>query len=446
TTYQYMNVFVPERATQDSPIFLRTYVGGYMASKATYPQAGDASGRALKEGYVVVIPGSRGRNSTIKKKKKEVFTGRAPKAILDLKAAIRYLRYFDDVMLGDAEKIITDGTSAGGAMSALMGATGNNIAYEEMLKEMGAADARDDVYAAVCFCPIIDLEHADMAYEWLYSCTNGKERKLTNEQLAVSKELAALYPDYLNGLKLEPRYGLVLNADNYMDYLKGLLIESAQKAKNAGADIPDTIGLKFSTNDMPGGMMPPVNGGATKGMPSGFAQKRDAGGRRPGVVPPFAKRQQGEYIVDIDMPTYLNYVVKTIALKTPPAFDAMGVAGANATGENEEFGNEKGTSVNFTAYSAAKNNTTLDDDLLNNVYLMNPMNFIGTDNTIVAPHWYIRHGARDRDTAFSVPVNLALKLRNDGKDVNFCLAWNRGHSGDYALDELFDWLKSILNN
>nr|MCR4853969.1 alpha/beta hydrolase [Prevotella sp.] len=47
TTYQYMNVFVPERATQDSPIFLRTYVGGYMASKATYPQAGDASGRAL---------------------------------------------------------------------------------------------------------------------------------------------------------------------------------------------------------------------------------------------------------------------------------------------------------------------------------------------------------------------------------------------------------------
>ena len=109
-----------------------------MASPAAQPQAGDATGRALKEGYVVVIPGTRGRNSSIAadkayanshkgvKKGQTIYTGRAPKAILDLKAAIRYLRHFDNQMPGDAERIITDGTSAGGAMSALMGATGNN--------------------------------------------------------------------------------------------------------------------------------------------------------------------------------------------------------------------------------------------------------------------------------------------------------------------------------
>ena len=122
STYQYMNVYVPEGATQETPIFLRTYVGGYMASEAASPQAADASGRALAEGYVVAIPGSRGRNSKVG----TTWTGRAPAAILDLKAAIRYLRHFDKEMLGNAEKIITDGTSAGGAMSALMGATGNN--------------------------------------------------------------------------------------------------------------------------------------------------------------------------------------------------------------------------------------------------------------------------------------------------------------------------------
>ena len=159
STYQYMNVFVPEGATQETPIFLRTYVGGYMAAEAAGPQAGDASGRALAEGYVVAIPGSRGRNSKVG----ETFTGRAPAAILDLKAAIRYLRYFDKEMPGDAERIITDGTSAGGAMSALMGATGNAPEYEPMLDAMGAAKERDDVFASVCFCPIIDLEHADMA-------------------------------------------------------------------------------------------------------------------------------------------------------------------------------------------------------------------------------------------------------------------------------------------
>ena len=79
-----------------------------------------------------------------------------------------------------------------------------------------------------------------------------------------------------------------------------------------------------------------------------------------------------------------------------------------------------------------------------NVRLMNPMSFLGDAATGIATHWYIRHGARDRDTAFPVPVNFALKLQNEGKDVNFLLAWNRPHSGDYSLDELFRWIGSIV--
>ena len=86
---------------------------------------------------------------------------------------------------------------------------------------------------------------------------------------------------------------------------------------------------------------------------------------------------------------------------------------------------------------------------------MNPINFIvvkdseggkakKTEKHSVAQHWYIRHGARDRDTGFPVPLNLALKLNEAGYDVNFLLAWNRPHSGDYALDELFAWMKSIM--
>lgn len=194
STYQYMNVFVPEGATQSTPIFMPNYVGGYMAAAPRMIDEGDASGRALAEGYVVAIPGARGRNSMIVQKGKTVYTGRAPKGLLDLKAAVRYLRFFDRDMLGDAEHIITDGTSAGGAMSSLLGSTGNNPSYEPMLKAMGAADTRDDVFAAVCFCPIIDLDHADMAYEWLYGGVDEKIRPVTSEQVAVSKELAAQFP------------------------------------------------------------------------------------------------------------------------------------------------------------------------------------------------------------------------------------------------------------
>lgn len=432
STYQYLNVFVPDGATQQTPIFLRTYVGGYMASKAGYPQADDATGRALQEGYVVVIPGSRGRNSTVTENGKTIYTGRAPYGLLDLKAAVRYLRLFDAEMAGDAEHIITDGTSAGGAMSSLLGATGNCPDYDAMLREMGAADTRDDIFAAVCYCPITDLDHADMAYEWLYNCTNDGQRRISEAQRPVSDELAAMYPDYINSLGLTLDDGTPLTSDNYMDCIRHELIRSAQIAKNAGADIPDSIGFTFSGKSMHG--MPPIDG-RMRPEPAFTGGNHTA--RRSG-------RQTGEYITDLDMERYLNYVVSTQPLKPAPAFDSQGVADAPASGENEEFGDAAGSSVNFTGFSATKAGTSITQDVRENVRLMNPMNFIGKQQATVAPHWYIRHGARDRDTAFPIPINLATKLKNSGKDVNFLLAWNRPHSGDYALDELFEWIRSLF--
>ena len=429
---QYMNVYVPEGATKQSPIFLRTYVGGYMSAKARLPQAGDATGRALLEGYVVAIPGSRGRNSV----QGGTYNGRAPKGLLDLKAAVRYLHLFDKEMPGDANRIVIDGTSAGGAMAALVGATGNALVYEPMLETMGAAKAKDDVYAAVCFCPITDLEHADMAYEWLYNGTVSRQQA-SPELSAVSNELKDQFPNYINSLNLKDWDGNPVTADNYMDLLKRELIRSAQRAKDAGADISDTLGFRFSEENAGG--RPPLNGGISNVLPAMSTPRT----------------QQGEYVIDMDMKRYLNYVVSTQPLKTAPAFDTKGVLGQPASGENEEFGDEKGGSVNFTVFSAYKNGSELPKEVVDNVYLMNPMNFIGVVENpndkkgerkvaAVAPHWYIRHGARDRDTGFPIPLNLALKLHNAGCDVNFLFAWNRPHSGDYALDELFTWLGGIM--
>ena len=409
STYQRMNVFVPEGADQHTPIFMRNYVGGYMAAKAADINPADASGRALAEGYVVATPGARGRNSEVN----GTYTGRAPKGLLDLKAAVRYLRHFDSLMPGDAERIISDGTSAGGAMSSLLGATGNHPVYEPCLKAMGAADQREDVFAAVCYCPIIDLEHADMAYEWLYATTNGVTRPLTTGQEEVSRELAALYPDYLNSLNLKKPGGTPLTADNCLDYIRQLLIEIAQEAKDAGADIPDSIGFSFNKQ-------------------RGWGPKT------------------GEYITALDMNRYLNYVVTTIMLKTPPAFDSKDVAGGRPSGENEEFGDDRGSTVNFTNYSlrkaTGKAGAEIDQQLQKAVYMLNPMNFISDPKATKAPHWYIRHGARDRDTAFPVPVSLALKLQGENLDVDFKLAWNRPHSGDYALSSLFDWIAARVKS
>ncbi|MDR2118307.1 MAG: alpha/beta hydrolase [Tannerellaceae bacterium] len=402
SAYQYLHFFVPELPdcnVQKAPVFLRTYIGGYAASKAVFPSPDDAGGYALREGFVVVIPGSRGRNS----KAGGILTGKAPAGLLDLKAAVRFLRYNDKQMPGDAEKIVTDGTSAGGAMSALLGATGNNPLYEPYLKKMGAAQARDDVFATVCYCPITDLEHADMAYEWLYGCTNVSTRNLSPEQTVVSNALAERYPEYLNGLNLKTPDGAPLTAENYLPYLKSFLIASAQKAKDAGADLPSGAGIV----------------------------------------------QSGDFVVDIDWEHYLNYVVRKEPLKTPPAFDSLGVpANSRPSNANDLFGDLSGEPVNFTGFSLQRAtgnpSATLSADIQARVILMNPMYFIGDGKSKTAPHWYIRHGAIDRNTGFQIPVNLYTKLLNNGFHPNFALAWNRPHSGDYALRELFAWLNEIL--
>lgn len=390
--YQTLNFYVPQGANEKTPIFFRTYVGGYMAAKAREPHTDDATGRALQEGYILCIPGSRGWNSKVG----DTFTGRAPADILDLKAAIRYLRYNDKSMPGDAERIITDGTSAGGAMSSLLGSSGNSPLFESYLQAMGAAPERDDIFAAVCYCPIIDLDHADMTYEWLYACTNKSIRNLSPEQIEVSEELKALFPDYLNSLGLKKADGSLLTIDNYTEYMKSFLIQSAQKALDEGYPMPDSIGVI----------------------------------------------RKGQTVTDIDLHLYLTYIVSTHKLKTPPSFDAQGVLGDYKTPENLLFGDATGSSVNFTSYSCSKTGTSIGESLQARINLMNPMYHLNQP-TDKPKHWYIRHGARDRDTGFPIPVNLATKLLNQGYNVNFALPWNRGHEGDYNLNDLFNWIDNI---
>ena len=431
--YQYLNFYVPESAYaggDEIPIFLKNNVGGYLASRFQEPANTDVTGWALREGFVVVIPGVRGWNSAVNQKGEPVTTGavggppggavssvendaiiyngRAPAAIVDLKAVVRYLRHNDAVMPGNAERIISDGTSAGGALSALLGAAGNNPLYEPYLREIGAAEERDDIFAAVCFCPIIDLEHADMTYEWLYQRTNAKNRALRPEQTAISNELAAFYPAYLDSLGLKTPEGTPLTSANYTGYLKTFLVRSAQKARDAGFDIPAETGVILNKD--------------FRGVP-------------------------GELVTDIDLETYLNYVVGRTPLKTPPAFDTLGVLRQGPSAENNEFGDSRGKPANFTAFSLQKSNPSaiIDSALQEKINLMNPMYFIGDGASTAAQNWYIRHGALDRDTAFQIPINLYTKLVNFDYDVDFRLTWNRGHQGDYDFDDLFTWIKTILH-
>lgn len=358
---------------------------------------------------------------------------------------MRYLRYNDDLIPGESELIFTDGTSAGGAMSSLLGATGNGLEYEPLLKKMGAADTRDDVFAAICYCPITDLNHADMEYEWLYGCTNKGVRNLNEAQIAISDELASECPAYINSLNLKDEKGEALTSDNYKEYLKGFLMESAHRALQEGCEISDTIGFTFY-RDKQGPMGGGPGNGPRGGMRPPMGDGRNAPSFGPGNAPRFNKTS--DFVTDLDLDKYLAYVASVTTLKTPPAFDQMGVLIETPSPENKEFADESGAAANFTDFSLQHRlgnpSARLSKDMVARVDMMNPMNYIGTNRSTVAPNWYIRHGAKDRDTSFLVPINLATKLRNTGKNVNFALPWNRPHSGDYNLDDLFSWITTTI--
>lgn len=439
TAQQVMNIYVPQAyfeggalngyTAETAPIFFPNQIGGYMPAKPAttsnnpmggkppigerpqgMPEGGPMGGGgkkqstvlvALSKGYVVASAGARGRIKS---------TGKAPAAIVDLKAAIRYLKFNDKKMPGNAQKIISNGTSAGGAMSSLLGATGDNADYEPYLKALGAAPGSDEIFGVSAYCPITNLDHADMAYEWQFYGINTYQKRsfgpgasnsatpgtLNEQQIKVSSELKTLFPAYLNSLKLKDRGGKVVTLDqsgngNFKELIKSYVIASAQKALGLGTDLTKLSWLKIE------------NGKVT----------------------------------DLDFAAYLKYMER---LKTPPAFDALDVS----TPENQEFGTAEIDKQHFTEYGV-RNSTVAGATKANQleVKMMNPMNYIGAPGTKTAAHWRIRHGSKDKDTSLAISVLLGTDLQNHGKDVNLELPWDKPHSGDYDLDELFTWVDSI---
>lgn len=421
TQYQTMNIYIPTEyfegkningfSAETAPIFFPNKVGGYMPAKAGKPEKSDRTGKegsimiALSKGFVVASAGARGRTSA---------TGKAPAVIVDLKAAVRYLKFNDKIMAGNAQKIISNGTSAGGAVSALLGASGDSPLYEKYLKELGAAQGSDAIFAVSAYCPITNLEHADSAYEWQFLGIDDYKKisiemldyqvqrkevagTLTADEKSVSKELAKTFPKYLNSLKLKDEHGKHLKLDkngkgNFVNFIKKIVIQSAEKAQKKGTDL------------------------------SGYS---------------FLKIKNGK-IEDLDFQQYLNYIGRQ---KTPPAFDGLDLS----TGENQLFGDTKTDKKHFTAYSFKKSKKEGEKADENIIKIMNPMNFIGGKNGAKPPkHWRIRHGSKDRDTSLAVPVILAAALQNAGYQVDFALPWDIGHSGDYDLEEFFQWAKQIV--
>ena len=438
---QYINIYIPEEYfnngtvngynTQTAPIFMPNNVGGYMPSQPMAPKVENNKPNsalyALSRGYVVASPATRGRTN---KASDGNFIGKAPAVIVDLQAATAYLHANDATMPGNAKRIITNGTSAGGAVSLLQGATGNTSDYQPYLQALGAATASTDVYASSAYAPMTNLDAADMAYEWSYNgitsfnkVTMGQSElpqadvggapapmqrsvqrvNLTNDDVAYSDLLKSHFPDYVNNLQLRDKTGVILKLDKkgngtFKQYVKSFIIDAANKAKSNGTDLSR---YSFLVLDKTTGM-----------------------------------------VKDIDWDAYNSFTSRS---KTPGAFDSR----SNDSGENSLFGTSTSDTNHFTITAALHDTTPNNNVYVENakiVTMMNPMNYLGSPSATNAKYYRIRYGTADSNTSVAIPLIVGTRAQNLGYSVDMATPFGVDHAGDYDLQDLFNWMDSIVKN
>ncbi|MCY7225654.1 tannase [Abiotrophia defectiva] len=460
-----------------APYVLPVNTPGYNASQAPTWLA-DGIANYTQAGMIYLQPGIRGRDNTTDSQGQEVVGG-APWGVTDLKAAIRYVRYNKDVLPGDTDKIVSFGHSGGGAQSAVLGASGDSTLYNPYLEALGAAmkdkegnPISDAPYGTMTWSPITSLDYADAAYEWnLGQFADSNTRAEGTFTQALSQDLAKEYANYINqlGLKHEGQ-ALTLTESSegiytqgsYATYLEGVVNQSLNNF------LADTSFPYTSDGAGPGGTTESV----TYETAQAYIDSLNAETQWV-TYDAAANRAKISSLAD-----FAKYV-KT-ASKSVPAFDALD----RSLAENAVFGVADANELHFDQLVARllKNNQAKYESLTdwNSQYvtdfesdlaktdslgktiaerqdLYNPMFYLtsaysGYQTSKPAPHWRIRSGLSQGDTALTVETNLALALENQAngtvKSVDFATVWGQGNTTaertGHASANFIQWVQEIV--
>ena len=460
-----------------APYVLPVNTPGFNASQApTWLADGIAS--YTQAGMIYLQPGIRGRDNTTDSQGQEVVGG-APWGVTDLKAAIRYVRYNKDVLPGDTDKIVSFGHSGGGAQSAILGASGDSTLYNPYLEALGAAmkdkegnPISDAPYGTMTWSPITSLDYADAAYEWnLGQFADSNTRTEGAFTQALSQDLAKEYANYINQLGLKHEGQVLTLAESsegiytqgsYATYLEGVVNQSLNNF------LADTSFPYTSDGAGPGGTTESV----TYETAQAFIDSLNAETQWV-TYDAAANRAKISSLAD-----FAKYV-KT-ASKSVPAFDALD----RSLAENAVFGVADANELHFDQLVARllKNNQAKYESLTdwNSQYvtdfesdlaktdslgktiaerqdLYNPMFYLtsaysGYQTSKPAPHWRIRSGLSQGDTALTVETNLALALENQAngavKSVDFATVWGQGNTTaertGHASANFIQWVQEIV--
>ena len=508
--YQSLWIYVPAEIFEggkindydkkSAPVIFQNGCAGWRSSDpSTAPEKDFVS-----MGCVYVMCGARSRGAG-KEKATNRDLGKSPCAAVDLKAGVRFLRLNDEVIPGDKEKIVSIGTSGGGQMSSILGASGNSSDYYPYLYEIGAAGIekrdgeyvstiRDDIFAAQCYCPITDIANADAAYAWMRfdagdkgkpaggpgsrpgghlaqgSAEGRKEREGTpfsEFKLALQKDLAVRYAEYINSLKLKNQEGELpsfdIGEDGKADPRRGSFYRQilANISKSLNTYIRDCTQVdgsfvKVEKQRVKPGMTAPLVYTPLKDADAYLAEFDN-------IELWLKKKEDGTYEVT-DLAGFINGT-HLRRNKDIPGFDTF-----HNRMESDAFGREDTDrshfskmvadvlKENYACYRKLEGFEAEDVDeyirQANDPYVIQQTELMASMLTLLnkkctpAKHWRTRNGSYDEHTSFSIAYSLAMSanMHPEVESVDYGLIWKEPHcsaEGTPSSGSFEEWVSQI---
>ena len=476
-------------SARTAPIVVPVNTPGYSAQAPAAAYDYDDVAQYLAAGFVYVWPGMRGTSSST-----STLTGDAPWGVTDLKAALRYLRYNRGVLPGDTDNIFLFGMSGGGAQDTVAGASGDSALYLPYLRSIGAAthdahgrELSDAVAGVMAWCPITSLHEANLSYEWnMGQFASTDTRAAGTWTSAYSSDLANAWATYVNRLGLRDVHGRRLEltesgsgiylAGSYYDYLISVITHSLNDFLSY-----TTFPYTYTTGGM-GGPPPGAGAGPGTGAPTststtyatvedyiaylntastwvtydsaantvkvlnlgGFVTSQKVASKPVGAFDGYSREQteNGVFGLGLDAPSHFAPLTRDVIAANQAKY-------ATYSDWDSSYG-ARAYDSDFAQRDNAGEDVAWRVDAYNPLYFLSPA-FDGYRRSHVAPHWRIRTGIMQGDTANTTEINILLALRNYGvRDVDFATVWAQAHTtaettGDSTSTTNFiAWVQSIV--
>lgn len=448
----------------NAPVLIHNTSGGYSSSTLTVDKSLIAG--YLNEGYVAVEIATRGKETQDEAGK---FIGQFPALIVDMKAGVRYLKANDADLPGDSNFIVSRGFSSGGAVSAMLGATGNSEIFEPYLEAIGAADATDDICVALASAPITNLSSADASYEWYHRANDSywlfnamafdREGNDISDVFPVGRDNVYPLGSNILGGGHEDELAALLY-DWFVDYVRNLGFDLSEDGR--GGEFYEGLGELYSAS-------------LTEYL-SRYDELRDE--NMPETVEEYVESLSGWVSYDEEsgkatIASLDDVMVNLVGRnKMCPSLDSYNYH----SNENSAFVDADGNSRHFSptvrdalkalidgADSYGWTEDELDylqvlyqdyadgvtDESAEMLEIMSPINYIvGKDGFVgdIAPFWRLRIGSRDGDHGVPAAWLIAhgLELYQPETEVSIGIAWNAPHSlSELTEQDLYNYISGI---